>query len=79
IPPEDLPFIFERFYRAEKSRTRAKDGKGFGLGLSIAYWIVKNHEGSIEVDSKVGVGTSFRVVLPLSLKACQEETTPKSN
>jgi len=74
ISPEDLPYIFERFYRAEKSRTRARDGKGFGLGLSIAYWIVKNHEGSIEVDSRVGEGTTFRVILPLSLKACQEET-----
>ncbi|MGB9673577.1 MAG: sensor histidine kinase [Anaerolineales bacterium] len=77
ISPEDLPYIFERFYRAEKSRTRAKDGKGFGLGLSIAYWIVKNHEGSIEVDSKLGEGTTFRVKLPLSLKACQEETNQK--
>jgi two-component system OmpR family sensor kinase len=77
ISPEDLPYIFERFYRAEKSRTRAKDGKGFGLGLSIAYWIVKNHEGSIEVDSKLGEGTTFRVKLPLSLKACQEEANQK--
>ncbi len=77
IPAEDLPHIFERFYRGEKSRTRSKDGKGFGLGLSIAYWIVKNHEGSIEVDSKSGEGTTFKVSLPLSLKACQEDVSPK--
>jgi signal transduction histidine kinase len=66
IAAEDLPHVFERFYRGEKSRTRSKDGKGFGLGLSIAYWIVRNHEGSIEVDSKEGEGTTFCVWLPLA-------------
>ena len=66
IPAEDLPHVFERFYRGEKSRTRSKDGKGFGLGLSIAYWIVRNHGGRIEVDSKEGQGTTFCVWLPLA-------------
>lgn len=66
ISPEDLPFIFERFYRGEKSRTRGKDGKGYGLGLSIAYWIVRNHEGLIEVSSQLGSGTTFCVWLPLT-------------
>lgn len=65
IPDEDLPHIFERFYRAEKSRKRSAAG-GFGLGLSISYWIVRNHGGSIEVASKVGVGTSFTVRLPIT-------------
>jgi two-component system OmpR family sensor kinase len=65
IPAEDLPHIFERFYRAEKSRTRAKSA-GFGLGLSIAYWIINNHGGRIEVDSQEGQGTSFTIWLPLS-------------
>jgi two-component system OmpR family sensor kinase len=73
IPAEDLPHIFERFYRAEKSRTRSRDGKGFGLGLSIAYWIVDNHGGKIEVDSKVGQGTTFCVWLPLAEGNCTEE------
>lgn len=64
IPSEDLPHIFERFYRAEKSRTRGK-ATGFGLGLSITKWIVEHHNGHIEVDSKEGQGTTFAIWLPL--------------
>jgi len=64
IPSKDLPYIFDRFYRAEKSRTRSKS-TGFGLGLSIAYWIVDTHQGTITVDSTVGVGTTFTIRLPL--------------
>ena len=71
IPPEDLPYIFERFYRGEKSRTRSKDGKGFGLGLSIAYWIVQNHGGSIEVANREPHGTTFTVWLPLAQGECE--------
>lgn len=74
IPAEDLPFIFERFYRGEKSRKREKS-TGFGLGLSIARWIVNNHEGRIEVESQVGEGTTFRVTLPLWDDPTQWETT----
>lgn len=68
IPAEDLPFIFERFYRAEKSRTRSKTS-GFGLGLSIAQWIVENHGGTIKVESKEGKGTTFAIWLPLLVEA----------
>lgn len=75
IPAEDLPHIFERFYRGEKSRTRQKDGKGFGLGLSIAYWIIRNHGGQIEVDSTMGKGTTFYVWLPLAAAECKDEIT----
>jgi signal transduction histidine kinase len=64
IPAEDLPHIFERFYRAEKSRTRGKT-TGFGLGLSIANWIVERHGGRIEVESKEGKGTTFAIWLPV--------------
>jgi two-component system OmpR family sensor kinase len=64
IPAEDLPHIFERFYRAEKSRTRGKS-TGFGLGLSIANWIVERHGGRIEAASQEGKGTTFAVWLPL--------------
>ena len=66
IPADDLLHIFERFYRGEKSRKRSRDGSSTGLGLSIAYWIVKSHGGRIEVDSKVGKGTTFCVWLPLA-------------
>jgi signal transduction histidine kinase len=64
IPAKDLPHIFDRFYRGEKSRTRSK-ATGFGLGLSIAYWIVDHHGGRIEVDSHEGQGTTFAVYLPV--------------
>jgi len=64
IPEEDLPHIFERFYRGEKSRTHSATS-GFGLGLSITYWIVQNHGGTITVESKVGQGSTFCVWLPL--------------
>ncbi|MDH5507724.1 MAG: ATP-binding protein [Anaerolineae bacterium] len=65
ISSEDLPHIFKRFYRGEKARRRSQDGKGFGLGLSIANWIIKNHDGKIEVETAPGRGTTFCVWLPL--------------
>lgn len=65
IPAADLPHIFDRFYRGEKSRTRSKTS-GFGLGLSIAYFIVDSHGGRIEVDSQEGRGTTFAVYLPMA-------------
>jgi signal transduction histidine kinase len=65
ISAQDLPHIFERFYRGEKSRKRSSS-TGFGLGLSIAYWIIHNHGGTIEVTSQEGKGTTFCVWLPLA-------------
>lgn len=62
IPAEDLPHIFERFYRVDKARARKQGGAG--LGLSIAYWIAEAHGGRLSVKSTVGKGTTFTVSLP---------------
>jgi signal transduction histidine kinase len=62
IPEEDLPLIFNRFYRVDKARTR--DEGGSGLGLSICKQIAQAHKGEIEVESKLGVGTRFKIRLP---------------
>ncbi|MFT8872449.1 MAG: ATP-binding protein [Sporolactobacillus sp.] len=66
IAEEDLPFVFERFYKADKSRKRGKSGNG--LGLSIAQHIVEAHGGDISVRSKKGMGTTFEFTLPAVLE-----------
>ena len=62
IPPEDLPYIFERFYRGEKSRNRGTGGSG--LGLAISRGIVQAHGGDISVESQLEVGTTLHLHLP---------------
>ncbi|MEK3836872.1 MULTISPECIES: HAMP domain-containing sensor histidine kinase [unclassified Paenibacillus] len=64
INPEDLPFIFERFYKADKARLRGETG-GTGLGLAIVKNIVESHHGSIYASSKLGEGTTFTLRLPV--------------
>jgi heavy metal sensor kinase len=64
ITEADQPHIFDRFWRADRARSRATGGAG--LGLSIALWIVNQHQGSIAVQSQVGQGTTFTVQLPLA-------------
>lgn len=63
IPKEDIPRIFDRFYRVDKSRTKEKGGSG--LGLSIAKWIADAHNGSITVESKTGKGTKVSVIIQI--------------
>jgi two-component system sensor histidine kinase ResE len=67
IKEEDLPFVFERFYKGDKARTRGKSG-GTGLGLAIARNIVEAHGGQINVHSKMNEGTTFSFVIPRMLK-----------
>ncbi len=62
IPGEDLPRIFERFYRADRARQK-QDG-GAGLGLAIARWVARSLGGDIRVESRPGVGSTFEVRLP---------------
>ncbi|MDT3426854.1 two-component system sensor histidine kinase ResE [Paenibacillus forsythiae] len=64
IPSEDLPFIFERFYKADKARVRGESG-GTGLGLAIVKNIVESHGGHISAASKLGEGTCFTLRLPV--------------
>lgn len=66
ISEEDLPHLFDRFYRVDKARSR--ESGGAGLGLSIAYEIAQLHKGKLEVKSRVGEGTTFKVVFPDPLK-----------
>jgi two-component system sensor histidine kinase BaeS len=62
IAPEDLPHVFDRFYRSDKSRTRATGGSG--LGLAIVRSLVALHGGTVEVESRLGEGSCFTVALP---------------
>lgn len=64
ISKDDLPYIFNRFYRADKSRTKASGGTG--LGLAIAKWIIDTHNGKVKVWSKLEEGTTIRIELPLT-------------
>jgi signal transduction histidine kinase len=62
IPAGDLPHIFERFYRADPSRS--SDQEGAGLGLSLVQWIIEQHHGRIDVVSEPGQGSRFIVHIP---------------
>lgn len=68
IPAEDVPYVFDRFYRVDKSRQRegeSYDGNSSGLGLAIAKAIVEAHGGNISVQSEVGKGTTFAIAIPV--------------
>ena len=71
IPDEDIPHVFERFYRVEKSRT--SETGGTGLGLSIANEIITAHGGSISLKSKVGEGSEFTIIIPVKTSLVSTE------
>jgi signal transduction histidine kinase len=72
IASNDLPHIFERFWRADLARTRTGERPGSGLGLAITKWIAEAHGGSIAASSRPGRGTTLTVVLPLAEPALEE-------
>ncbi|MCL6547857.1 MAG: cell wall metabolism sensor histidine kinase WalK [Alicyclobacillus sp.] len=76
IPEEDLPYIWERFYKADKARTRGTSGTG--LGLAISRQIVLEHGGDIIVESAVGQGTTFTVVIPLASATAPAEQSKRA-
>jgi signal transduction histidine kinase len=71
----DLPHIFDRFYRADRARSR--EVQGSGLGLAIARWIADGHNATIEVESSLGNGALFRLLVPLAGCVASAEVLPK--
>jgi signal transduction histidine kinase len=70
----DLSHVFERFWRADRARSRTSERGGFGLGLAISQWIAQAHGGRITVQSRLGRGSVFTVTLPLLVPQAQPTT-----
>ena len=67
----DLSHVFERFWRADRARSRTSERGGFGLGLAISQWLAQAHSGRITVQSRLGRGSVFTVTLPLLVPSSQ--------
>jgi heavy metal sensor kinase len=77
VPGEAIPHLFDRFYRVDGARSTR--GNGSGLGLAIVKWIVEQHQGEVEVESRLGEGTVFTVLLPaVASKSSEVKSTPLS-
>jgi signal transduction histidine kinase len=76
IAATDMPHVFDRFWRADRARSRASERGGFGLGLSISQWIVQAHGGTLTVQSRLGRGSVFTVVLPTVPDSAAPEASP---
>jgi two-component system OmpR family sensor kinase len=81
IAAADLPHVFERFWRADRARSRTAERGGFGLGLAISQWIAQAHGGTLTVQSRLGKGSLFTLTLPLDesdgLESQGEEHAPE--
>jgi len=77
VPPEDLPHLFERFWRGDRARRRATGGSG--LGLTIARSLVEAHGGRLWAESVEGQGITFALALPVSMYECHKTTAPTCN
>jgi signal transduction histidine kinase len=72
IAAADLPYIFERFWRADRARSRLSERGGFGLGLAISQWIAQAHGGTLTVQSRLHRGSTFTVSLPVAAETLAE-------
>jgi len=68
ISAGDLPYVFDRFWRADRARSRGSERTGFGLGLAISQWIAQAHGGRVTAQSRLGRGSVFTVVLPVLVR-----------
>jgi signal transduction histidine kinase len=78
IAAADVPHIFERFWRADRARSRLSERGGFGLGLAISQWIAQAHGGTLTASSRLGRGSLFTVTLPLPVQQVQSAPPPQS-
>ena len=77
ISAADLPYIFERFWRADRARSRLSERGGFGLGLAISQWIAQAHGGSLTVQSRLHRGSTFTVTLPIAAPVLRAAVTER--